>query len=51
MTDLQQLIEKYKMRMDELEAQLGALRHKHEVLVEASRLLEEETVDSHRKTY
>ncbi len=42
MTDLQRLIEKYETRMAELEAQLGALRHKHEVLVEAARLLEEE---------
>ncbi len=42
MTDLQQLIEKYQRRMAELEAQLTALRHKHDILVEAARLLEEE---------
>ncbi len=41
-TDLQQLIEKYQRRMADLEAQIAALRHKHDVLVEASRLLEEE---------
>jgi hypothetical protein len=42
MTDVQRLIEKYEKRMAELEAQIGALRHKHDILVEASRLLEEE---------
>jgi uncharacterized protein YjbI with pentapeptide repeats len=42
MTDLQQLIEKYEQRMAELEAQVEVLRHKHDVLLEASRLLEEE---------
>ena len=42
MTDLQQLIEKYEKRMAELEAQIEELRHKHDILVEASRLLEEE---------
>ena len=42
MTDLQRLIEKYEQRMAELEAQVEVLRHKHDVLLEASRLLEEE---------
>jgi uncharacterized protein YjbI with pentapeptide repeats len=42
MTDLQQLIEKYQRRMADLEAQIAALRRKHDILVEASRLLEEE---------
>ena len=42
MTDLQQLIEKYGRTMAELEAQLGVLRHKHDILLEAARLLEEE---------
>jgi uncharacterized protein YjbI with pentapeptide repeats len=42
MTDLQQLIEKYEKRMAELEAQVEALRGKHAILVEASRLLAEE---------
>ncbi len=42
MDDVQRLIEKYEKRIAELEAQIGALRHKHDILVEASRLLEEE---------
>ncbi len=42
MTDLQQLIEKYQRRMAELEAQIAALKHKNDILMEASRLLEEE---------
>ena len=42
MTDLQRLIEKYEKRMAELEAQIEALRGKHDILVEAARLLEEE---------
>jgi uncharacterized protein YjbI with pentapeptide repeats len=42
MTDLQRLIEKYEKRMVELDAQIAALRHKHDILLEASRLLEEE---------
>ncbi len=42
MTDLQQLIEKYEKRMTDLEAQIAALRHKHDTLLEALRLLEEE---------
>ncbi len=42
MTDLQRVIEKYEKRMTELEAQMGVLRHKHDILLEASRLLEEE---------
>jgi len=46
MTDLQRLIEKYEKRMEELEAQIGALRHRHDVLLEASRLLEEEAQTS-----
>jgi len=41
-TDLQQLIEKYEKRIAELEAQIGALIHKHDILVEASGLLEKE---------
>ena len=42
MNDLQRLIEKYEKGMAELEAQIGALRHKYDILVEALRLLEEE---------
>jgi hypothetical protein len=42
MTDLQRLIEKYEQRMTELEAQIRTLKHKCDILLEASRLLEEE---------
>ncbi len=42
MTDLQRLIEKYQSSMADLEAQIAALRHRHDILVEAARLLEEE---------
>ncbi len=51
MIDLQRLIEKYEKRTTELEAQLGAMRHKHDVLVEASRLLEDETPIPHKNLY
>ncbi|HME46063.1 MAG TPA: pentapeptide repeat-containing protein [Syntrophorhabdales bacterium] len=44
MTDLQRLIEKYEKKMAELEAQVEVLRHKHDILLEASRLLEEEVL-------
>ena len=46
MTHLQRLVEKYEKTMTELEAQIGALRHKHDILLEASRLLEEEAQTS-----
>jgi hypothetical protein len=42
MANLQRLIDKYEKRMAELEVQIGALRHKHNVLLEATRLLQEE---------
>ena len=55
MTDLQQLIEKYEKKMAELEAQIAALKHKHDILVEAARLLEEEAettdVSSQQRPY
>ncbi len=41
MTDLQRLIEKYEKRMAELEAQIEEVKRKHDILVEASRLLKE----------
>jgi Flp pilus assembly protein TadD len=47
--NLQRLTEKYEKRMPELEAQLGALRRKHAILLEAARLLEEEGL-AHSKT-
>jgi chromatin segregation and condensation protein Rec8/ScpA/Scc1 (kleisin family) len=41
MTDLQRLIEKYGNEITELEAQIVEVKHKHDILVEASRLLEQ----------
>ncbi len=40
--NLQRLIEKYKKEITQLETQLQKLKHKHGILVEAARLLEEE---------
>ncbi len=40
--DLHRLMEKYGKEITKLEAQVGEVMHKHAVLVEASRLLEEE---------
>ena len=51
MTDLQRLIEKYEKRMAELEAQVEEVKHKHDILLEASRLLEEEVLMPHRLLY
>ncbi len=42
MTNLEQLIEEYRRRIADLETEIAAVRHKHAILVEASRLLEEE---------
>jgi hypothetical protein len=41
-TNLDWLIEKYEKRMTELETEIGLLRRNRNVLLEASRLLEEE---------
>ena len=41
MTDLERLIEWYRIEITQLEAQIVEVKHKHDVLVEASRLLEE----------
>ncbi|HME42679.1 MAG TPA: tetratricopeptide repeat protein [Syntrophorhabdales bacterium] len=46
--DLQRLIEKYRKEITQLEAQIEEVKHKHAILVEASRLLEEEALTSHR---
>ena len=48
MNDLQRLIEKYEKRIAELEAQIGALIRKRDILVEAARLLEEEGLTLHK---
>jgi hypothetical protein len=41
MPDLQRLIEKYKKEITQLEAQVKDVKRKHDILAEASRLLEE----------
>jgi len=41
--DLRRLIEKYRKEITQLEAQLQEVKHKHDILVEASRLLKEES--------
>ena len=51
MTDLQRLIEKYRKEITQLEAQAEEMKHKHDILVEASRLLEEEILPPHRTLY
>ncbi|MGD0238480.1 MAG: hypothetical protein ABSC55_28580 [Syntrophorhabdales bacterium] len=50
-TDLQQLIERYRKEITQLEAQVEKVKHKHDILVEASRLLEEEGLTPHRTLY
>ena len=45
--DLQRLIEKYTKEIVQLEAQVEEVKHKHDILVEASRLLEEEVLTPH----
>ncbi|HME44160.1 MAG TPA: hypothetical protein VKF36_13800 [Syntrophorhabdales bacterium] len=51
MTDLQRLIEKYGKEITQLEAQVEEVKHKRNILVEASRLLEEEALTPHRTLY
>jgi hypothetical protein len=51
MTDLQRLIQKYREEITQLEAQIKELAHKHDIVVEASRLLEEEVLVPHRNLY
>ena len=43
-TDLQRLIEKYKKETAQLEADVEEVKRKHDILLEASRLLEEEAL-------
>ena len=49
--DLQRLIEKYRKEITQLEAQVEEVKHKHDILLEASRLLEEEGLTPHRTLY
>jgi len=51
MNDLDRLIEKYGKEIAHLEAQHQELNRKLDVLVEASRLLEEEVVAPHKTLY
>jgi len=48
MADLQQLIEKYRGEMTQLEARREEVRHRQAILAEAARLLEEEQAIRHR---
>jgi tetratricopeptide (TPR) repeat protein len=49
--DLQRLIEKCRKEITQLEAQVKEVKHKHDILLEASRLLEEEGLTPHRTLY
>ena len=49
--DLQRLIEVYRKEITQLEAQLQGVKHKHDILVEAARLLKEEVLTPHRSLY
>jgi hypothetical protein len=51
MTDLQRLTEKYRKEITQLEARLGGVKSKYDILVEASRLLEEEGLTPHGTLY
>jgi hypothetical protein len=42
LTDLQRLIEKYRKEITRLEAEAEEVKHKHDILMEASRLLKED---------
>ena len=49
--DLQRLIEKYRKEITQLEAEVEEVKHKHDILMEASRLLEEEAPIPHQTLY
>jgi tetratricopeptide (TPR) repeat protein len=49
--DLQRLIEKYRKEITQLEAEVEEVKHKHDILVEASLLLEEEVLKPYRAVY
>ena len=49
--DLQRLIEKYRKEITQLEAQVEEVKRRHDILVEASRLLEEEVLALHGILY
>jgi uncharacterized protein YbgA (DUF1722 family) len=51
MTDLQRLTEKYRKEITQLEAHIAELKRKQNILVQASRLLEEELLTPHRTLY
>ena len=49
--DLQRLIEKYRKEIIQLEAQVEEAKRKYHILLETSRLLEEEALTPHRTLY
>ena len=51
MTDLQQLIEKYKKEITQLEAQIVEMKRRQGILIEASILLQEEALAPHKTLY
>ena len=51
MDDLQRLIQKYEKEIAQLQAHVGEIKHKLDIMVEASRLLEEEVLVPHRTLY
>jgi len=51
MTDLERLIEKYKKEIAYLEAQIEEVSHKRDILVEATRLLQEDLLTPHKTLY
>jgi hypothetical protein len=51
MPDLQRLIEKYKKEIAQLEAHVEEVKRKHDILAEASRLLQEAALAPHRTLY
>ena len=48
MTDLQRLMERYRKEIREIEARVEEVKHKQDILLEASRLLEEEGLTPRR---
>ena len=49
--DLQRLIEEYRKEIMQLETELQRLKHKHDILVEAARLLNEKILTPHRSLH
>jgi len=47
-TDLQRLIEKYTNEIEQFEGQLREVKRKHDILMEAARLVDEEALNPHK---